>query len=1015
MSLRLNRICPLLLLGAARFCYSQTNPVFDESKPDRIEIRNQFYTVAFGKQNGEILSIFDRDKNVELTDGSKAGCLWTANVVRGQINQFTGGCAFAPQSSNTFQYIWDPAARTLTFRYNSPDSAHPTALATLFFSDRASFDMQLQIQNRTNGVIEAVGWPGSLLLRRSSIQAAFLPHLIPGVRLLPSFFNERRNAAQTYPGQLCFSDLMGVVIDGSMLSVRGINPNGPVRPVQVGLFDNESQTPGSYATVHSFNTRVRSFETFSSPLIRVQVGGTIESVMEGYRVENGINRYPTVQEKLGDRFEDLSRAPMVRADFQVFGRPLSQWTTDLNRIQRPSLIHLVGFQPGGHDKSYPDHLPPNPSYGTTADLRRFAEAARSQGSFVMPHTNYSWWDGASPTLRSLTAPELNSLMVQAPAGVPLVETYGNGIISNDGYVVSPSVARTQSRIQDGWRQWRNEAAIDTLFLDQLGSRNEVIDLNPAVQSPFEYFDQWLSLMGKEPNMFFATEGGWDRLANRMWGFFGSALSSQRSTFRPQDVQWGVGSPANDLFGPGNWEPFPIASFLFHDKVFFYQHNLEITSYTETLEVLTWNTIFGYHQSLLWPGTPTRSPDPQWVDLAQSMQRAVTARQAGKTLDEFIRINHDLAGTRFGDITTIANWDTRIPYSTVGSRIVPNGFISYSKDLNLIAGTFEESFSGQPLSPGMHALILERNRDFVSLRHPMGAQVSLSLDAPDRWSPGMPLATSAIDRDKNFIGYINRIADGRQVALSTAPVNGIRPSRLIIQGVSELALADAAAFQLGPIAPGQMLSLFGTGIGPAQNVGARVTAGRIATELSGIRILFDGLPAPLLFAGPNQINAIAPFEIARLDSVLVEVERNGSVISSVYAPVVNAMPRLFTTTGTGSGLVAALNENGTQVTAQNAARRGAVVVLYGTGAGLENGNPITGELSRDASRTVRQPVTVTIDGRNAEVLFSGAAPGYAGLLQLNVRVPLLSARGNSIPVEVKVGNAPSQAQVTIAIQ
>jgi len=980
-----------------------------------MEVRNQFFSVSFGKQNGEILSLIDRQKNIELTSGSKAGCLWTANVVRGQINQFTGGCAFAPQSSNTFQYVWDPAARTLTFRYNSADSAHPTALATLFFSDRSSFDMQLQIQNRTNGIIEAVGWPGSLLLRRTSIKAAFLPLLIPGVRLLPSFFNGRRSATQTYPGQLCFADLMGVDIDGSLLSVRSINPNGPVRQVLIGLFDNDAQTAGSYSTAHSFNTRVRSFETFSSPLLRLQVGGTIESVIEGYRVENGINRYPSVQEKLGERFEDLSRAPMVRADFQVFGRTISQWTSDLNRIQRPSLIHLVGFQPGGHDKSYPDHLPPNPAYGTTEDLRRFAVAARNQGSFVMPHTNYSWWDRSSPTLRSLTNADLTSLMVQAPAGVPVVETYGNGIISNDGYVVSPSVPRTQTRIQEGWRQWRNEAEIDTIFLDQLGSRNEVIDLNPAAQSPFEYFDQWLDLTGKAPNLFFATEGGWDRLSNRLWGFFGSALSSQRSIFRPQDVQWGVGSPANDLLGPGNWEPFPIASFLFHDKVFFYQHNLEISSYTETLEVLTWNTIFGYHQSLLWPGTPTRSPDPQWVDLAQSMQRAVTARQAGKSLDEFIRINHDLAGTRFGDITTIANWDTKVPYSTVGSQIVPNGFISYSKDLNLIAGTFESSFSGQPLSPGMHALILERNPDVVSLRHPMGDRISLTLDAPDRWVPGMPLATSAVDRDKNFIGYINRNTEGRQIALTTAPVNGVRPSRLLIQGISDLALADAAAFQLGPIAPGQMLSLFGAGIGPPENVGTRVSAGRIATELSGIRILFAGLPAPLLFAGPNQINVIAPFEIAKLDVVLIEVERNGAIISSITAPVVNAMPRLFTTTGTGTGLVAALNENGTQVTIQNSARRGAVVVLYGTGGGLENGNPLTGELARDASRTVRQAVSVTIDGRNAEVLFSGAAPGYSGLMQINVRVPLLAARGNAIPVEVKIGNSPSQPQVTLAIQ
>jgi uncharacterized protein (TIGR03437 family) len=74
-----------------------------------------------------------------------------------------------------------------------------------------------------------------------------------------------------------------------------------------------------------------------------------------------------------------------------------------------------------------------------------------------------------------------------------------------------------------------------------------------------------------------------------------------------------------------------------------------------------------------------------------------------------------------------------------------------------------------------------------------------------------------------------------------------------------------------VAPGEIISLYGTGLGPAAGVGARYdSTGKIATTLAGVQVLFDDTPAPMLYAGANQINAIVPFEVGGKTSTSMHV-------------------------------------------------------------------------------------------------------------------------------------------------
>jgi uncharacterized protein (TIGR03437 family) len=917
--------------------------------------------------------------------------------------------------SNQFRYSWNAAENTLQLDYGSKDAENPSVIIGMKFSSAAFFEMAAMVKNQTNGLIQNVGLPGSLVFPVHSVDAAYLPFLLPGVKLRPQFFQSRRSAAEAYPSQLCFADFMAVETGGSLLSVYSVNSDDSIQPVSLGVF-SEGAPAGTFIQGHQFETNIPSGASYSSPIVRIQVGGTVPEVLATYRTDNKLAEYPSIADKLGARWQMMARSPLVRADFQLFRRSFSDWTADLGKIRSPAIIHPVGFQTGGHDHSYPDLLPPNPSFGTTADFKQFTEKAAARNLAMMPHTNYTWWNPQSPTLVSLSPAQIKPLAAQNASGEPLYEVHGNQTEQNGGVVVSPSANSTRSRIDSAWTQWSQEAGIDTLFLDQIGGRKWLRDYNQAAASPTQYQDQWLSLVNTRPGMRFATEGGYDRLGQRFFAFFGSAIAGPSSQFSPAEVQWGVNSPANFLLGNGTWEPYPIATWLLHDKVLFYQHNLEIASYTSNPEVLSWNALFGYSQTHLWPGTPGANIDAGWADLAGAFQRTVSSRQAGLGLAAFERRQPNVAYSRFGDVETFVNWDVQTPYAADEGTVVPSGFLTRTADGSLTAGLFQDKFLGQSLSPGTHALVVERDSAVVTIRHPIGPATTLAVPQPAAWSSNEMKLATAVDRDDNVIGTFSQTVSDGKVLFSTSAIDGKTPSRFILQGASDVVLSDGASFQFGPIAPGEIVSIFGNSVGPTASQSLRLDGdGRISTELGGIRVSFNGTFSPLLFVSQGQVNAIVPYSAAAGDSVSVQITRDGTPVGSVTVPVVNAVPRFFTSNGEGKGQIAAVNDMGTINSPGNPVKRGGVISFYGTGGGLENVSAADGELANDASRTLRLPVAVTIGGRPAEVLYAGAAPGMAGVLQINVRVPVLLPEGESIPVHATVGGTPIQVGTTISIQ
>jgi uncharacterized protein (TIGR03437 family) len=207
-----------------------------------------------------------------------------------------------------------------------------------------------------------------------------------------------------------------------------------------------------------------------------------------------------------------------------------------------------------------------------------------------------------------------------------------------------------------------------------------------------------------------------------------------------------------------------------------------------------------------------------------------------------------------------------------------------------------------------------------------------------------------------------------------------------------------------VAPGEIVSLYGVALGPAVGAGARVDSnGRIATELESVRVLFDGTPAPLFYAGANQINVVVPFEVAGKSSTSVQTISPGGSSNAFDLAIVPADPQIFFGT---NGYAATFNQDGSINSETAPAAPGSVLAFYVNGAGLFDSTFADGMVVAPPLPAPLLPVTATFDGAATEVLYAGAAPGIvAGVMRVNIRVPQ-TLSGNYHTVGVKVGDTAS---------
>lgn len=240
------------------------------------------------------------------------------------------------------------------------------------------------------------------------------------------------------------------------------------------------------------------------------------------------------------------------------------------------------------------------------------------------------------------------------------------------------------------------------------------------------------------------------------------------------------------------------------------------------------------------------------------------------------------------------------------------------------------------------------------------------------------------------------------ALVVAITYTISPTTPII---ASSGVVHAATFLNTSIAPGQLFTIFGSNL--ANGIAAGTASGNaIPTTLGITSVTMGGVPCPLIYVSPTQINAQAPFEVTGPTAqVVVTVGDTASQPAVVNIDTVS--PAMFSIDGTGQGIATILkNSDFTLVTAVNQARRGEVLAIFCTGLGQVEGGGATGMLAT-APTAATAAVTVNFGTTAAAVRYAGLAVGFVGLYQINAVVPAAGSSG-TVPVTIKIGNVVSPA-------
>ncbi|HXK03136.1 MAG TPA: IPT/TIG domain-containing protein [Verrucomicrobiae bacterium] len=231
------------------------------------------------------------------------------------------------------------------------------------------------------------------------------------------------------------------------------------------------------------------------------------------------------------------------------------------------------------------------------------------------------------------------------------------------------------------------------------------------------------------------------------------------------------------------------------------------------------------------------------------------------------------------------------------------------------------------------------------------------------------------------------------------------------------VADSAGYSSGTVSPGELVSIFGTGLGPSTPAGMQLDAsGNVSTVTGNTQVLFDGVAAPMVWTSSGQVNAIVPFGLAA-QATQVQVQYQGQASDTFTVPVAASSPGIFSMDGSGAGQAIALNQDGSINSADQPAAAGSVVTLYATGVGQMSPPGIDGSVvSADNLPVPVLPVSVQIGGLGAQVLYAGGAPGIVeGVIQVNVRIPTRAPAGPAVPVVLQAGDRTSQQGLTIAVQ
>jgi len=222
------------------------------------------------------------------------------------------------------------------------------------------------------------------------------------------------------------------------------------------------------------------------------------------------------------------------------------------------------------------------------------------------------------------------------------------------------------------------------------------------------------------------------------------------------------------------------------------------------------------------------------------------------------------------------------------------------------------------------------------------------------------------------------------------------------------VVNAFSQQGGSRAPGELISIYGSGLGPIDGISLQFDSatGLLPRSAPGLQVSFNGIAAPLFYANATQINAQVPYELAGMAEAQLTVTVNGQSSGALPFMIQPTKPGLF------PGI---WNQNGSRNSPENPARAGEIVILFATGQGVTSPVSVSGKRAEGSYPEPIAESRLLVDGQPAEILFRGQAPGTAGVMQINARIPASISTGATVPVVLEIGSASSQGGVVVTVR
>jgi len=251
-----------------------------------------------------------------------------------------------------------------------------------------------------------------------------------------------------------------------------------------------------------------------------------------------------------------------------------------------------------------------------------------------------------------------------------------------------------------------------------------------------------------------------------------------------------------------------------------------------------------------------------------------------------------------------------------------------------------------------------------------------------------------------------------VPLGWAEDNGVS----LAPSYSAASVVNAASNEWGALAPNTIATLYGSNLSWSTRsvTPEEIRNGRLPTVLAGtgVRIFLNNIPAHVYYVSPAQINFLVPNDLLP-GPVGIRVVRDGLAGPEVNLRLREAAPALFLL---AAGTAVMVRDDGTVASAASPAKPGGIVVLYATGLGATIPSFARGEVPRVAAEIRRRAeFQVLLDHAavaDADILYVGVAPGFAGLYQINLRLP--DWVGSNPEVELLLGGEISPPGIRLPV-